>query len=293
MRDLKGLLPLIVVGAAGLAWLLFVSEPGALWLARYFAPPPAASVILGRVTQVKGEAKRTRDGVVESLTELKELRDGDRIETARNAQLRIQISSQDEFELGPMSAVGLQLWNALDSQSPVYLTVLNGDLRLAKAGVRGRAFVVREGRLYLTQQKAEAKTFGLNVTSRELKSLHLESIDNESLSPEAPAPDLSAGTLASEPETLSNDYIDQMIVDRQGALQKCWISRLKYRPNAKAHLTLQLEINRRGKVRDLKVTERTLADPELERCVLGVIERIPFRGFKGPEISLTYPLRFE
>jgi hypothetical protein len=95
------------------------------------------------------------------------------------------------------------------------------------------------------------------------------------------------------PETLSNEYIDDTIASRQGQLQKCWMSRLQDHPDLKGQVTLQFEISHSGKVHELKIADSSLHDDALIKCVSSVIERIVFRGFSGPEISLSYPIRFE
>ena len=84
-----------------------------------------------------------------------------------------------------------------------------------------------------------------------------------------------------------------MMVSRQSQLQKCWLGRLKDRPGLKGQLVLQFEISRRGKVKDLKITDSTFSDDTLSKCVMSVVERLNFRSFKGPEISLSYPISFE
>ena len=199
-----------------------------------------------------------------------------------------------------------QLWNERDSASAIYMTVMAGDVELQKGGVRGRAYVVREGRLYLPGQPAAKKALALTVLRSAPLDMTLGSKDGS----HPPANDFendgsSSATAASgdttrpdtgfssEPETLSNDYIDEMIVSRQGQLQKCWLTRLKDKPGLKGQLMVQLEINRRGKVKEAKVTDSNLNDEALNKCVTSVLERIPFRSFKGSEISLSYPIGFE
>ena len=94
-------------------------------------------------------------------------------------------------------------------------------------------------------------------------------------------------------DSLSNEYIDEVIVSRQSQLQKCWLSRLKDSPGLKGQIVLQFEISRRGKVRDLRVVDTTFDDDTLKRCVVTVFERLTFRPFKGQEITLSYPVAFE
>lgn len=314
MRGWKGFGPLLLIGILGLAWMLFLSESGSRWLTAWIAPPPSSGPTVGRLVQLEGTAKRITAGRVRiengPLSAPLELRDGDRLETEAKSRAVLALNSEDEIELSPLSAVILQLWNGTDPASPVYVTVLAGDLSLRKAGVRDRAYVVRDGRLYRPGQKADAKPMALTV----LRSAPLDmeiagdtpgdgdftaDTGEDTAEPasddatDADADGKTAATAPAMPETLSNEYIDDTIASRQGQLQKCWMSRLQDHPDLKGQVTLQFEISRSGKVHELKIADSSLHDDALIKCVSSVIERIVFRGFNGPEISLSYPIRFE
>lgn len=296
MRALKGLAPLLLIGIAGLAWLLFISEPGARWLSKVFAPAPPPGPTVGRVMSVSGSVKRIRGGDVAVIASTPaELHDGERLETDAGASALVLLNSQDEIALSPLSGVAFQLWNEQDPQSAIYLTVLGGDIDLKKPGVHGRAYVVRDGRLYLPGQKAVKKPMALTVLRSAPLDMTLNAPSTEDFEPDSASAAKPAETtsFAGEPETLSNEYIDEMIVARKNQLQKCWLGRLKDKPGLKGQLVLQIEISRRGKVKDVRVTDSTLGDESLNKCVMTVVERIPFRSFRGAEISLSYPIGFE
>ncbi|MBX3023204.1 MAG: AgmX/PglI C-terminal domain-containing protein [Bdellovibrionales bacterium] len=299
MRGLKGLGPLVLVGIVGLLWLLFLSEPGSNWLTSLVVRDSIPGPVVGRLMRLDGQLKRIHEGDVQEikgpLGQPLDLNDGDRLETNDKSHALLILNSQDELELEALSSVSLQLWNAKDANSALYLNVLSGDITLVKPGVRGRAYVVREGRLYLPGQKATKKPMALTVLRSAPLDMQLaqnskESTPTEDLEGEdAPPPD--AGGL--EPETLSNEYIDEMIVSRQSQFQKCWLSRLKDRPGLKGQMVVQFEISRRGKVREVKIADSAVDDEALQKCVITVFERLYFRTFKGSEISLSYPLNFE
>lgn len=300
MRGLKGLGPLVLIGIAGLIWLLFLSEPGSHWLTQLVAPEPPAGPVVGRLVRTDGRVKRIRGGDVQEikgpLAAPVDLNNGDRVETNENTTALLSLNSQDEIELGGLTAVTLQLWNGNDPNSALYLNVLTGDIESKKGGVRGRAYVVRDGRLYLPGQKPVEKPLALTV----LRSAPLDMQISENAAGQTVESDSGDGqpsadqaVSAVEPETLSNEYIDEMIVHRQSQLQKCWLTRLKEKPDLKGQMVVQFEITRRGKVHELKVADSTMDDEALNKCVLTVLERITFRSFKGPEISLSYPINFE
>jgi hypothetical protein len=305
VRGFKGFTPLVVIGIAGLAWLLFVSEPGSHWLTAFLAPPPASGAVVGRLIRGEGGIKRVHGGDVQKLdnpiTSPVELHDGDRIETDQGAQALMVLNSQDEIAIPPLSAVSVQLWNEQDPASALYLQVLAGDVELKKAGVRGRAYVVRDGRLYLPGQKPVKKALALTVLRSAPLDMQLaenqagtaSDFETDNSAAALPEESTASSGMSAEPETLSNEYIDEMMTSRQSQLQKCWLSRLKEKPDLKGQIVLQFEITRHGKVKDAKVADTTLNDDSLQKCVISVVERIAFRGFKGPEISLSYPINFE
>jgi hypothetical protein len=298
MRGLKFLH--LILGAA-LIWFLFLSDRGSSWLAGKFARDARSTVTVGRILSSKGTFTRIRAGEAETYSTLPgplDLYDGDRIETQKNSSVLAVMNSQDEIEIAELSSVSVQLWNPHDNGSPLYLQLNMGALESKKAGIRGKAYVVRDGKLFFPGQKPVDKPMSLSVSKATPVDIQLADAGEESDGPDEiaeakPAPDEPDIPMGAEPQTLSNEYIDQMIAGRQGQLQKCWLSRLKDNPNLRGQLIVQFEISRRGKVRELRVADATFDDDTLKRCVMSVIERISFRPFKGQEISLSYPINFE
>lgn len=160
MRSFKTLFPLLTVGAAVLTWLI-LSEPGAKIVSRWLAPWQPTGPEVAQVTQLQGTMKTIRDGRVEkfegSLGAPVQLFSGDRLEVDAHSRAILGLNSKDEFEVSALSALSLELWNDRDPASPIYLTLLSGGLEVRQAGPKGKAYVVRDGRLYLPGQKASAK----------------------------------------------------------------------------------------------------------------------------------------
>lgn len=299
MRLLRG--PLIIAGIVGLVTLFALSEPGARFLAGVVQSPHSVGPEVGRILSFEGQIKRVREGDVEifakPLDKPLTVYSRDRIEVDGNSKALLQLNSNDEFELLSLTSVALQLWNERDASSAVYLVLNSGDAELKKAGVKGKAYVVRDGRLYSPGQKVSAKPMALTVLKSAPLDIELGSEGKNEASTDfqedPQQEDAEPQSLATEPETLSNEYIDEMVASRQSQLQKCWISRLKDNPELKGQVILQFEINRRGKVKEIRVADSTFEDDGLKKCAMSVIERINFRTFKGSEISLTYPITFE
>jgi TonB family protein len=304
MQNLKGYWPLITAAIVGLL-LVVCAEPISKWVAANRAEHNGQ--VIGTIIQVEGSVRRVHSGNVELLaspvTTPVELRDGDRIQTSLESRGAVLLNSQDEIEIPPGSAVDFQLWNPRDPNSPIYVNSSLGGLIPRKAGVKGKAYVVKDGRLYFPGQKPVEKPVALTVLRNAPLDLHLADSKNSEAGQgdftndnsaaggdDTAAPALTAGL---DPDTLSNEYIDETILEHQGQLQKCWLTRLKDSPSLKGQVIVQFEISRRGKVKEIRVADATLQDDILQKCVMSVIERIPFRPYKGSEISLSYPINFE
>jgi len=284
-----------------------VGEFASRWLADLTNRARYNGEIVGHIVRAEGSVRVLHLGdirLVPSPVEKPiELRDGAQIQTSVDSKAIFILNSQDELELGASGLLQLQLWNPKDANSPIYLNSLLGSITLQKPGTKGRAYLVKDGRLYLPGQQPLMRPMALTVLRSAPLDLTLAENQNAAGSGgDFPRDDFSgeqedaASSIpanAATPETLSNEYIDETIASRQAQLQKCWLTRLKDAPNLKGHLILQFEITRRGRVKDVRVTDASLEDETFTKCVISVLSRIQFRAYKGPEISLSYPIQFE
>jgi hypothetical protein len=307
MHRLKSLAPILLLVLAAVIWFTFVSESLSKWFTRLTSRSEYNGQLIGKVVRAEGTVRVLHLSdikFVSSPTEKPvELRDGDQVQTSVDSKAIFVLNSEDEFVLGSGGLVQFQLWNPKDPNSPVYIRIQLGQLTLNKAGVKGHAYVVKDGRLYLPNQKPIDRPMALTVLRNAPLDMNLADAQASGTAQDTSASgaagaefdDASSPLPASgaDPETLSNEYIDDTIASRQGQLQKCWLSRLKDSPKLKGHMVLQFEITRRGRVKDVRITDATLDDEVLSKCVVSVISRISFRQYKGPEISLSYPITFE
>ncbi len=303
MRGLKSFVPVIVVVLLAVVWLLFISEGLAKWLTHATQRSTYNGAVVGRVVHAEGSVRVVHGSditlVPSPVNKPVEFRDGDRVQTSVESKAVLILNSQDELSVPSSTVLQFQLWNPRDAKSPIYVQALIGQVGSLKAGVRGKAYVVKDGRLYLPGQKPTEKAMALTVLRSQPLDLHLaESGQNtpnaaDFESDSAPANEDAPVTNASDPETLSNEYIDDTIVGHQPQLQKCWLSRLKDKPGLKGQIVLQFEISKRGLVKNVHVPDASITDDTLKKCVVSVFERIKFRSYKGSEISLSYPVSFE
>lgn len=283
--------PFLAVGLLGLALMFFFSDPASEWMTKLIFGENSQGATVAQISQLNGQAKRIVNGIEEKASERTALQDGDRLEVSEGS-LVLLLKSQDEIQVSAPASLTFQLWSPMDPQSPLYLTVLSGKLKLLKAGVRGRAYMVSDGKLYLPGQVPSEKRAQLTLNREEV---NLEVMENQlEIEPEIAEVTESEETPSGpEPQTLANEYIDEVIGRRQLQLQKCWLSQVRENPNSKGKIIVQFEISRRGKVKDVKITESEISGSTLQNCVITVFERMTFRPYKGAEISLSYPLNFE
>lgn len=296
MRHWQTLTPLILALGAGLIWLAFLSEPSGRWLTKYFSKDSDASPAVGQIITLDGRAQSTLEGEMEELhgplSAPRVLRSGEKLDVDANSRAVVELNSKDEVALEALSSVTFLLWDKSKTESPVYVYLNTGRVELYKAGEKGKAYIIRDGKLYSPGQRMRERPMALTVLRSAPLDMELaqneaaeEVIEDDMGEPPAAGP--------ADPETLSNEYIDEMIVHHQPQLQRCWLSRIKEFPQLKGQMVLQFEINRRGRVKEVQAVESSIEDEQLKRCVATVFERIQFRPFKGSEIVLTYPLHFE
>lgn len=298
---MRGLRVIPIIAFAALAWFLFVSEQGSRWFAGVVTTKAHSGLPTGKISSFQGTFKRIHAGGVDAFDKNAKppitVFDGDRIEVDAGSSVVLILNSQDELELGALTAVSLELWNSRDAASPVYVGWQLGQVQTRTKGVKGKAYLVRDGRLYFPGQSPSNKPLALTVLRAAPIDMQLADAGHDELEVDAEPVALPAESEApaqgAEPETLSNEYIDEMIAGRQAQLQRCWLSRLKENPDLKGQVMLQFEITRRGRVRDLRVVDATIQDEALHRCVISVVERIVFRSYKGQDISISYPINFE
>ncbi len=255
---------------------------------------------VGQIVKITGEGSINRDGEFIKLHgEMSSipLFSRDRIQTKSDAGLVLALNSQDEIEIAPNSEFQIQLWNETEKNSPLLVDWLAGPpIKILRQGVPGQAYLIYSEKLYRLGPISTPKPLALTVLRNMDTDLSLansnvaeEQTDSES---EKSSDEESAPTTAAL-FTLSNEYIDEVIAAKQALFQRCWIPRLRENPKLKGSMVLQIEISKRGEVKQVQTIDSSLNDPELERCVSSVIERIRFRPFSGPEISVSYPIYFE
>lgn len=78
-----------------------------------------------------------------------------------------------------------------------------------------------------------------------------------------------------------------------GRFKACYERQLRVQQQLAGRVTLEFEIEPSGRVTSAGVSASTLADPELEECLVSAIKHARFVGFEGTEpVTVSYPLVF-
>lgn len=106
-----------------------------------------------------------------------------------------------------------------------------------------------------------------------------------------------AGRWAASPllaHSLNRAPIVEVVRAHQPEIRACYEQGLLRDPNLKGRLDVRWTITPETTVRDVELSETTLTDACVVRCVIDEIATWSFPGFRGlqREIRLTYPFRF-
>jgi TonB family protein len=92
---------------------------------------------------------------------------------------------------------------------------------------------------------------------------------------------------------VDKEVIRMRIRDRLPNIKSCYNRSLKARSSLKGRVVVKWEIEKSGRVRHAKVSQSSLHNAKVEKCVVGVIEELQFPKPKGGRVaSITYPFVF-
>jgi hypothetical protein len=89
------------------------------------------------------------------------------------------------------------------------------------------------------------------------------------------------------------DLVRRVIKRQQRQVRACYEQALARDPEARGKVTIKFAIDLKGDVSQATITEDTLSDPEVGRCVQGVIRSLKFPTPTGGPIIINYPFVFQ
>ncbi len=227
--------------------------------------------IVGRVESIKGEVKfrKPESLTAMTLTPGANLHPEDSILTEDGQSAVISFNSGLKVEIQPLSTIVIKA-------STPEIVFLKGRVKLLDevAGITLPPDALIKGDLEKDQIKTpEAMP---QVTPTELpRAVH------------------RPNKKADETVSLPDSYISGVIKNQKTFLNKCYAQHLRSDPDAQGRIDTSLTIETDGSVSTARVVGSTIADLELQQCIVATLQRTKFRSFDGAPLVVYYPITFD
>jgi len=93
--------------------------------------------------------------------------------------------------------------------------------------------------------------------------------------------------------TLPDSYISGVIRNQRTFLNKCYAQHLRNDPDTQGRIDTSMTIELDGSVSTARVVGSTIADPQLQQCIVSTLQRTRFRSFAGDPLVVYYPITFD
>lgn len=91
---------------------------------------------------------------------------------------------------------------------------------------------------------------------------------------------------------VDSSSISQVVRRNQAAIRRCYERELNANPNLKGKVSVTIIINERGRIQMADISEDTVGDAAVRKCILGVVNRWRFPKPDGGPASVTIPFVF-
>lgn len=93
--------------------------------------------------------------------------------------------------------------------------------------------------------------------------------------------------------TLPDAYITAVIRNQKTFLNRCYAQHLRQDPDTQGRIDTSITIESDGNVSTARVIGSSIADPQLQQCIVSTLQRAKFKSFAGDPIIVTYPINFD
>lgn len=250
----------------------------------------------GKVRFKKAQSLRYKN--VQISTELK---DQDTLTTDENSTAKVSFVSGFEIEVQPNSLVVIETPKK-DASGAIQITFLKGEFTVLKTAAAGKIIVNKNNTFQDLAGRTPQKPVQIDLTTpidlienikvqeivqAPVQKQKLEEKKKIVVEEEKKAPPKKPR------ETLSDEYIAQIVNSQKPFFNRCYAQHLRLRPDSRGQIHLAFTIDIEGKVSSVSLVNSTMADPALEKCTMSVLERCRFRKFDGDPIVVNYPINFE
>jgi len=286
-------LPVFIVALVLGGILIAKSIPIAHWWANQKVDAPGKQMELGKISSFDGRVlirnfKQTEFNELSSPTSVLHL---DTLQIQSRSRMELEFPSNFKVAISGPALLVLEAWQSTSPQSPVLLHVLSGELEILTEGTKGQLYVMKDNQMLDPVAAAKTGTRGLI-----LSSLNLVDSNSEPTAPEAPpqpkANEVHPDSVSVE-NTLSNEYIDANIAERQEDFQRCQTHAVRENAESRGQILIGITIAPTGKMDEVRILSSDINNETFKNCVVEVFQRIHFKAFSGPVIVRSYPLKFE
>lgn len=229
-----------------------------------------------------------------------ELKDKDTLTTDADSHVKLSFVSGFEIQVEPNSLIVIENPKQ-DADGRIQITFLKGEFTVLKTGSPNQVIVSKDKKFQDLAGRTPQKPVEIDLTPTNLIPDRVEDIKVPVL--EAVKLDEKKKVLAEKKapppppkkpkETLSDDYISQVVLSQKPFFNRCYAQHLRLNPDSRGQIHLAFTINTQGRVSSVSLVQSSLSDPQLEKCTMSVVERCRFKAFDGDPIVVNYPINFE
>jgi hypothetical protein len=277
--------------------------------------PLVQLVPVGEILEVRGHVthRLPRSVNVEPLSEATELHNQERLTTGKNSSVLLQLDDGSKLRLEEDSSFIVEFDPT--KEEALTATLLAGRVTPLVRGKPGALRVFQGGReIDLGETKAEVPVIGsasLPARAGETELVVVAPTPDESAVPASPSASPPTAK-AAEPvakgmgaakltDTLSDDEIRKFMRAQTGYFQRCYLTFMNRAGRSKAAapaksgvVVVGFTIQPSGKTSGASIVRSDFKDLTLQKCLLEVIERTPFRAFDGDAIPIAeFPITLE
>lgn len=227
------------------------------------------------------------------------LKDQDTLTTDEASTAKLKFVSGFEIEVLPNSLVVIENPKK-DASGAIQITFLKGEFNVLKTAGTGKVVVNKNNTFQDLAGRTPQKPVQIDLTAPLLEDIQKQEIVQPAVAPQkleekkkVIVEEEKKAAPKKPRETLSDDYIAQIVNSQKPFFNRCYAQHLRLKPDSRGQIHMAFTIDTEGKVSSVSLVNSTMSDPALEKCTMSVLERCRFKKFDGDPIVVNYPINFE
>lgn len=259
---------------------------------------PTIATVLSHSGQVR--FKKAQSLRYKNVKNMLDLKDQDSLTTDSDSSAKISFKSGFEIEVLPNSLIVIENPKR-DASGAIQITFLKGEFNVLKTASAGQVIVNKNKTFQDLAGRTPQEPVQIDLTQTLIEDIQKSEetqseVVSQKLEEKKKTPILEEEKKAPvrrPRETLSDEYIAQIINSQKPFFNRCYAQHLRMHPDSHGQIHLAFTIDIEGKVSSVSLINSTMSDNALEKCTMSVIERCRFKKFDGDPIVVNYPINFE